>query len=343
MATTGKEVPKGVTTRLNTDGVVNPKYVDVLDEDKPIAGQKFACLSFISPEKVLEEKNTYYFKQFLKRWDMQKSLEKYTQFLNFVSFKHDVSFDTLTKDLEEFVKEEKNNLFTTSLEDDYKTFIDNNEERLQAEFDQDNEFQTSTRGVKIRGVFPTQGEAEVRAKLLREVDANHDVFVGPVGLWMPWDPEAYKTGRVEYLEDELNQLMHEKNKNEAKAAREFEARVKEAKAKAIEDNKQKALSSGNKLTQTIDENGNLVSVKDVSTFDNTVGQEASVSDIRKELFEDKNVVMTKDTDHGLSELTQNKDTIEVTENVVLDPEPPALLRTQSTHPDTLFDADKKEE
>ena len=128
MATTGKEVPKGVTTRLNTDGVVNPKYVDVLDEDKPIAGQKFACLSFISPEKVLEEKNTYYFKQFLKRWDMQKSLEKYTQFLNFVSFKHDVSFDTLTKDLEEFVKEEKNNLFTTSLEDDYKTFIDNNEE-----------------------------------------------------------------------------------------------------------------------------------------------------------------------------------------------------------------------
>merc|ERR1711871_1597842 len=105
-------------------------------------------------------------------------------------------------------------------------------------------------------------------------------------------------------------MGHEKKKNEAKATREFEARVKEAKERAIEDNKQKALSSGNKLTQTIDENGNLVSVKDVSTFDNTVGQEASVSDIRKELFEDKNVVMTKDTDHGLSELTQNKDTIE---------------------------------
>ena len=69
---------------------------------------------------------------------------------------------------------------------------------------------------------------------------------------MPWDPEAYKTGRVEYLEDELNQLMHEKKKNEAKATREFEARVKEAKERAIEDNKQKALASGNKLTQTLD-------------------------------------------------------------------------------------------
>ena len=28
------------------------KIVDLLDEDKPIAEQKFACLSFISPEKL---------------------------------------------------------------------------------------------------------------------------------------------------------------------------------------------------------------------------------------------------------------------------------------------------
>ena len=33
-------------------------------------------------------------------------------------------------------------------------------------------------------------------------------------MWMR-EPEAYKTGRVEYLEDELNELMSEKNKNEA--------------------------------------------------------------------------------------------------------------------------------
>ena len=40
-----------------------------------------------------------------------------------------------------------------------------------------------------------------------------------------------------YLENELNQLMHEKKKNESKAKEEFDARVKEAKQKAIEDNK----------------------------------------------------------------------------------------------------------
>ena len=30
-------------------GEKNPKYVDLCDEDPPLAGQKFACFSFISP------------------------------------------------------------------------------------------------------------------------------------------------------------------------------------------------------------------------------------------------------------------------------------------------------
>ena len=40
--------------------------------------------------------------------------------------------------------------------------------------------------------------------MLREMDPTHDVYVGPVGSWMPFHPEAYKTGRVEYMEEELH-------------------------------------------------------------------------------------------------------------------------------------------
>ena len=79
-------------------------------------------------------------------------------------------------------------------------------------------------------------------------------------MWMPWEPEAYKTGRVEYLEEELNQLMNEKNKNEADAKQQFEKRVLEAKRNAINENKKIAKGTGNKLTQNIDKNGNLVGV-----------------------------------------------------------------------------------
>ena len=34
----------------------DPKYIDLLDEDLPLAGQKFACLSFVSPEKILKQR-----------------------------------------------------------------------------------------------------------------------------------------------------------------------------------------------------------------------------------------------------------------------------------------------
>ena len=36
-------------------------YTDLLDEDKPIAGQKFVCLSFVSPEKILKQKEIFFF------------------------------------------------------------------------------------------------------------------------------------------------------------------------------------------------------------------------------------------------------------------------------------------
>ena len=47
----------------------DPKYIDLLDEDQPVAGQKFICLSFISPEKILKRKEEYFFEQVLKQYD----------------------------------------------------------------------------------------------------------------------------------------------------------------------------------------------------------------------------------------------------------------------------------
>ena len=299
---------------FNNDGSKNIKYVDVLDEDKPISGQKFVCVSFISPENIIKDKNMFFFEKFLKQWDLKKSLEKYRHFLNYLSFKFDLDFEQLNKELDSFCLEEKDNLFTTDLYWEYKTYLDNNEIKLTEEYDSNNKFQTSTRGLKVRGSYPTQQEAELRGRMLRELDSSHDVYVGPVGVWMPFHPEAYKTGRVEYLEPELNQLMHEKNKNENQAKQEFEKRVLESKKKAIEDNKKKALETGNLLTQTIDENGNLVSVKDINTFDNQLGEDVAVSDIRKELFESDDVVR-EGTDHGLSMLSSSNVKLNINEDL----------------------------
>jgi hypothetical protein len=294
---------KSFERKVDTSGKPNTKYVDLLEEDKPIAGQKFVCVSFVSPEKILKQKEIFYFEQFLKKWELNKSMEKFVQFLNFVSYKYNMNFEDLTNDFKDFVKEEKEALNQSGIEDEYKTFLDDNEEELEKSFGVYHNFQTCTRGIKVRGSYPSMEEAEIRCKMLREIDPNHDVFVGPVGLWMPWDPEAYKTGRVEYMEEELNQLMHEKTKNETNAKTAFEQRLKESKQKAIEENIKNAEKSGNTLTQTIDDQGNLIGINNVNTQETMLKDQEDISaaDIRMELFEGENIVVGK-TDYGQSEL-----------------------------------------
>ena len=105
------------------------------------------------------------------------------------------------------------------------------------------------------------------------------------------------------MEEELNQLMHEKQKNEDNAKSAFEQRIKETKQKAIEENIKNAEKSGNTLSQTIDEKGNLIGVNNSSTQEVALGEQENIStaDICKELFEGENIVVGK-SDNGQSQL-----------------------------------------
>ena len=60
------------------------KNIDLLDEDKPIAGQKFVCLSFISPEDIIKNKEMFLFEKFLNKFEINKSIEKFENFVNFI-------------------------------------------------------------------------------------------------------------------------------------------------------------------------------------------------------------------------------------------------------------------
>jgi hypothetical protein len=285
-----------------SDGSSNPKYIDLLDEDKAVAGQKFACISFVSPDNILKKKDLFFFEEFLKHWDYTKGVQKFTAFINFLSYKYSMNFDKIMVDFQEYLKSEEKDLVKTTISDDYKNFLDAKEDDLEKTFNESFSFQTNTRGLKVRGSYPSQEEAELRCK----IDPNHDVFVGPVGMWMPWDPQAYKTGRVEYLEEELNQLMHEKNKNERQAKHQFEKRVAETKKKAIEENIKVAKESGNKLTQNIDKDGNLVGVGATTTESKLNEKEVvSSADIRKELFEGDNI-RTRAIDKAVNQLKKEE-------------------------------------
>ena len=273
----------GYEKKMNADGSVNSKYVDLCDEDQAIAGQKFACMSFVSPEKILQKREVYLFNQFIKNWEFSKSMERYFEFIHFISYKHNINVETLIGDFNDFVKEESDKLKKSGIEDDYKNFLDKQEDKLNEQFNREHAFQTSVRGLKIRGVFGNQEEAEEKCKKLRESDPNHDIYVGPVGVWIPWDPDAYKTGRVEHMEEELNALHSEKMKNEELAKKEFEERVRETKKKAIMENIEKAKASGNVLTQSIDEEGNLNGVPENVDFESREVNTAESAKLTDEL------------------------------------------------------------
>jgi hypothetical protein len=213
---------------------------DFLEEDAEIPGQKFCLLSFLSPEKVLADKNIFLFNKFLKVYEFQsrtKGLEAFLmKTLTDINAKLDTEADALdAKDLSgaaavcrssklrvdttmdsfhEFVKSNEKELKDSKLKDAYDEYMYVNRTKLEDEFYAKNEFRTTVRGVKIRGVYGSQGEAVARSKKLQRQDTLHNIFVGEVGKWLPWDPEPSDVKEQEYAEDQLNTLMKKYKENE---------------------------------------------------------------------------------------------------------------------------------
>jgi hypothetical protein len=278
--------------------VVKP---DALDEDPSVPGQAYVCMSFLNPERILQKKEVFFFDRFLKTWDFNKSVETFIQFLNYISFKFNLSFDDLTGEFKDFMGTEREKILLAGVKEDYASFMDKNEDKLTDDFNIAHKFQTSARACKVKGVYSTFEEASVKAEEFRDANDAHNVFVGDVGKWMYSNPNPNQIGDSVYTENELNNLMTEKISNELHAKKEFDKRLMDTRRKAIEDNIKSSEKTGNMLTQTIDASGNLVGVGNTTQDIDMAskGDELTVDDIKATLFESDNII-TGETDHGLS-------------------------------------------
>ena len=213
---------------------------DFLDEDNEIPSQRFVLLSFLSPEKVLERKEQFFFEHFLKAYEIEwktKNLEKFLaqQVLN-INNKLDeeanrllaaeqtaaadicrqsrIPVNTVLEAYQGFVKDNAKDITQTKIKEKYDDFIYAQGKRLEDEFHKRNNFQTTVRGLKVRGAYPTQEEATARAKKLQRNDPIHNIYVAEVGKWLAWDPNPHDVSNQEYAEDQLNQLMKSYKENE---------------------------------------------------------------------------------------------------------------------------------
>jgi hypothetical protein len=183
---------------LNKDNNLDEDFLNV---DNPVPGQHFVCLSFLSPEKILKNKEIYILHNFMK--------ELCSEY----------------------------NITEKEVNDKFEDFKYKNEKDLNEKFTENNDFQTNVRGVKIRGTYDTKREADVRAKILQRQDKTHNVFVGQVGYWLPWDPSlSYLDGvQGEYMDKDLNTLMQKYNENQENKDMFFQDMVNEKKKSSTED------------------------------------------------------------------------------------------------------------
>ncbi len=292
----GKKTKKPAFQMPNLEnGEPNPKYVDVLEVGVPVEGQTHWVAGFISPEKILKQKEQYFFEQFVKKWDFIKSMEKFHDFLGFIAYKYGLKPDDVFADFKDFGDTEKVKLQIYTVLDDYKNFLDAHEDTLQENFNIAHKFQTNVRGLMMFGAYGSEEGAKEKAEVERERMPHLDIVVGEVGKMSAWDPDAYKIGNVQYMVPELNQLMHENLKNQAMAKSNFKQRVMDAKQEAMKTNETIAEKSNNKLSQTLDEHCNLIGINNVNTTELVLqqsGEAVSAANVERELFEGDNIVMT---------------------------------------------------
>ena len=130
-------------------------------------------------------------------------------------------------DLAQYVKKNMRDFKETKIQEAYENFMFKNRKKLEEEFFTKNEFRTSIRGLKVRGVYDTAAEAGARAKTLQKLDPFFNVYVGQMGFWLPWDPEPADVADQEYAEDQLNTLMKNYKQNESQKEALYEEQKRE--------------------------------------------------------------------------------------------------------------------
>ena len=211
----------------------NEDKIDYLEVDDQISGQNYVCLSFVSPETMIDSKEAF----------------KVSKFLQSVCKDKDMDFK---KTMEQ-----------------YKDFTYKFSEDLQKDFDEQNDFKTNIRGLKVRGTYNTKDEAERRAKKLQGLDSDFHVFVGQVGYWLPWDPNADKIEDESFINSQLNDMM-EKYKENTLDKDIFYEEQKRDKVKAAREEvirKKKEQVAQEKLENVSDEEGKDVDGKEVDGKD----------------------------------------------------------------------------
>lgn len=286
-----------------TEHFVPVNESDYLEQDNPIRGQKYCCLSFISPEDVIKNKEVYFVEKFLKSY----SNEMQTLFDNMLEMfanKKEI-IDSLNGIHERYAF-----VFDTEkVQEEFTYYKAAHGDKLEDEYLELNKFQTTIRGLKVRGSYETLKEAEIRAQVLKRMDDKFNVFVAEVGCWCPWSPNPEELQNQEYAETHLNTLVKKYHDNQQKKDEFFLERKDKLKQMALEDNEKN--NSKFKVTQIVEEPEEEEQVKPVQVVTEEQvqplepEQEVTNETIQSVVTEEKTSIVTDNVEQNTTIVTED--------------------------------------
>jgi hypothetical protein len=205
--------------------LVTVQQEDFLEQDPQLRGQNYCCVSFIHPGEVIQKKEAYFFGKMIEQFsaDMKELFAALK-----VKYTDDVDGINAVMDRFDYVFNQN------EIHSEYLRFVENNP-KLEEEYFEKNNFQTTIHGFKMRGAFDTLREAQVRAEVLKRKDPNFNIFIAQVGCWCPWAPNPSLIEDQEYAETHLNTLMKKYKDEQTKKDIFFEQRKAELTRLALEN------------------------------------------------------------------------------------------------------------
>jgi hypothetical protein len=187
--------------------IIDVKTQDFLDEDPEIRGQKYVCLSFISPESAIKNKGVFVAQKFLQA--VGRDINTMFDNISEKCAKDDAIQDMIKglRDRFDYINAKGDGIY-----EEYESFLRKFGEDMDRDYLEQNNFQTSVRGIKVRGTYDTLPEAQNRAKQIQKFDSNFNVYVAQTGCWCPWDPNPDGM-QSEFADSQLNTLMKKYNDN----------------------------------------------------------------------------------------------------------------------------------
>ena len=130
-------------------------------------------------------------------------------------------------------------------------------------------------GVKIRGCYESYEEAKARADFLQKCDQHHNIYIGEVGKWCPFEDNPDKAKDCEYMNKDLNKLMKTYMNQQAEAKDYHEIRKQEMMSQAVEEATKKKKQNEKKKKEKDTDVSEVSEVSIVSEVPNT----SDVSDV----------------------------------------------------------------